>query len=120
MSNSGTAAGAEWTSVCNASDLVRDGGVCVLYNNTQVALFWEGVEDRLYAIANYDPIGEAYVLSRGILGSNGDATVVASPLYKQHFDLKTGQCLEQEDVSVEVFDIQLEDDTVQLRLPQSA
>ena len=73
------------------------------------------MSDRIYAISNYDPIGEAYVLSRGIIGSSGDATVVASPLYKQHFDLETGQCIEQEDVAVDVFDVQLVDETVQLR-----
>jgi nitrite reductase (NADH) small subunit len=34
------------------------------------------------------------VLSRGLVGSIGERIVVASPIYKQHFDLASGECLE--------------------------
>jgi nitrite reductase/ring-hydroxylating ferredoxin subunit len=33
-------------------------------------------------------------LSRGIVGSVGEHLVVASPIYKQHFCLQTGACME--------------------------
>jgi nitrite reductase (NADH) small subunit len=32
-------------------------------------------------------------MARGILGSAGDRDTVASPMYKQVFDLRTGECL---------------------------
>ena len=87
----------QWASVCSESDLIADIGICVLFNGEQVALFKERKSGKIYAISNYDPIGKANVLSRGILGSIGGRLVVASPLYKQHFCLETGQCLESEE-----------------------
>ncbi|NEE25138.1 nitrite reductase (NAD(P)H) small subunit, partial [Streptomyces sp. SID7982] len=57
----------------------------------------------VYAIGNRDPFTGAYVLSRGLLGSAGGRPFVASPLLKQRFDLATGACLDDEEVSVPVF-----------------
>src|SRR5258708_13508282 len=34
-------------------------------------------------------------MSRGIVGDIGGEVVVASPIYKQHFSLITGRCLEE-------------------------
>src|SRR5690606_33685728 len=94
----------EWISVCNEDDLVIGSGVCALLEadgkSEQVALFRETRDGPVYAISNYDPLGDANVLSRGIIGSLGNRLVVASPLYKQHFCLESGQCLEDENVSV--------------------
>ncbi|MEQ9450059.1 MAG: nitrite reductase small subunit NirD [Pseudomonadales bacterium] len=109
-----------WQTVCTTSDLLADGGICVNFQDNQVAIFFAAANNSLYAIDNYDPIGAAYVLSRGIFGSLGEAVVVASPLYKQHFDLRTGQCLEQPELKVAVYDVQIVDESVQLRLPVSS
>ena len=68
---------------------------------------------QVYAIGNYDPIGKANVLYRGIVGSIGEQLVVASPLFKQHFSLQTGQCL-QEDISVKHYPVRIMDQQVQL------
>lgn len=80
---------AGWTAVCRADDLVPDGGICVLVRAAgkaeQIAIF--SVAGELYAVSNRDPIGGAAVLSRGITGNIGEHVVVASPLYKQHYDL---------------------------------
>jgi assimilatory nitrate reductase catalytic subunit len=43
------------------------------------------------------------VLSRGIVGDLGGELVVASPLYKQHFSLITGRCLEEPEHAVPVY-----------------
>ena len=42
-------------------------------------------------------------MARGIVGSIGDAVVVASPMYKQHFDLRAGRSIEDPDVVMETF-----------------
>ncbi len=55
----------------------------------QVALFRTG--DELFAVDNLDPVGGAYVMSRGIVGSRGGVPTVASPLHKQVYDLRTGR-----------------------------
>ena len=84
-----------WTAVCNLDDIVPDTGVCALLNGRQVAVFRVGADEpRVFAIDNYDPNSQAAVLSRGLVGSIGERIVVASPIYKQHFDLQSGECLE--------------------------
>tara|TARA_R110001599_G_scaffold353459_1_gene592364 strand:- start:56498 stop:56845 length:348 start_codon:yes stop_codon:yes gene_type:complete len=102
-----------WELVCERSDLVAGSGVCALIGVEQVALFYLPDEiPQLYALGNRDPIGKANVLSRGIVGDLGGKLVVASPLYKQHFSLETGACLEEDEVRVEVYDVRLEADKV--------
>lgn len=98
----------EMQQVCAIDDLVPGSGVCVRieHNHTplQVALFYlPDCTPPLYAVSNWDPIGQANVLSRGIIGSIDGAVVVASPLYKQHYDLLTGRCLEDETASLIVY-----------------
>jgi len=99
-----------WTEMCSYEDLVENSGVCALLHGRQVAIFLVELQGELqiYAVGNYDPLGGANVLSRGILGSVGEQIVVASPLYKQHFDLITGQCLEQPDVVIPVYGAKLQ------------
>ncbi|MDL2356516.1 MAG: nitrite reductase small subunit NirD, partial [Pseudomonadota bacterium] len=78
----------DWTAVCNLADIVPNTGVCALFNGEQVAVFH--VDDgasHVYAIGNYDANSGASVLSRGLVGNLGERIVVASPIYKQHFDL---------------------------------
>ena len=109
-----------WIAVCPASELVTDCGICVLLEEDgrqhQVAIFKLG-EEALFALDNYDPIGKAGVLSRGITGSIGERKGVASPLYKQHFCLATGQCLEDAAVCLRTWPVRVRDDKVELQLP---
>ncbi|MCB1705474.1 MAG: nitrite reductase small subunit NirD [Halioglobus sp.] len=107
-----------WVVVCERQDLVAGGGVCALLGNEQVALFYLPQEDcEVYALANRDPIGKANVLSRGIVGDIGGQLVVASPLYKQHFSLESGVCLEDERIRIPVYAVRLDGDSVLLAQP---
>ncbi|NND67866.1 MAG: nitrite reductase small subunit NirD [Halioglobus sp.] len=102
-----------WQALCGRDDLVAGSGVCALFDGEQVALFHLPAEEgEVFAIANHDPVGGANVLSRGVVGDVGGRLVVASPLYKQHFDLRTGECLEEEGVSVPVYRVRIEGDAV--------
>jgi len=87
--------------VCRLDDIVPDTGVCALVGGAQVAVF--RVDDRVYAIGNHDPFSDANVLSRGIVGDIKGELVVASPVYKQHFSLLSGRCIEDASVSVPVY-----------------
>lgn len=90
--------------VCAVADLVPGAGVAARLGDHQVAVFYLPGDDReLYALGNYDPIGEANVLARGILGDLNGEPVVASPLYKHHFSLVDGRCLEHDGVQVPVY-----------------
>jgi nitrite reductase (NADH) small subunit len=102
-----------WTAVCALDDIVPDTGVCALLGGEQVAVFrvGEGMP-RLFAIENYDPNSHAAVLSRGLVGSVGERVVVASPIYKHHFDLSTGECLEAPQHSVASFPVRVADGKV--------
>ena len=64
---------------------------------------------------NLDPYSGASVLSRGIVGSRQDAPTVASPMYKQVFDLRTGACLDaqgKEPKSLRVWPVAIDGDTI--------
>ncbi len=99
--------------VFSKANLLENSGVCALINGVQVAVFYLPTETPpLYAIDNYDPIGGANVLSRGIVGDINGELVVASPLYKQHFSLQSGRCLEDDNVQVSVYQARLEGDAV--------
>lgn len=101
--------------ICKKEDLVPNSGVCALWKNQQIAIFYlPESEPSIYVISNWDPIGEAEVLSRGILGDINGAPVVASPLYKQHFDLTTGICIEDPKVVVTTLTASLDKDGVWL------
>jgi nitrite reductase (NADH) small subunit len=95
-----------WIPVCAIDQIVPNTGVCALLKGQQVALFNVGA--RVYAIGNYDPNSNAAVLSRGLVGSVGERVVVASPLYKHHFDLETGECLEAPEHSVPSYPVRVE------------
>lgn len=104
-----------WVDVCAFDDLIPGRGVCALIAGRQVAIF--RVDDQLFALSNYDPFSEAFVLSRGIVGSRGDRLKVASPIYKQSFDLVTGACLEDAALSVPVFPARVADGRVLVGSP---
>ncbi|MBV7541912.1 nitrite reductase small subunit NirD [Acidovorax sp. sic0104] len=89
-----------WTDICAVDDILPSTGVCALVANRHVAVFRLGV-DSFFAIDNIDPKSGASVLSRGLIGNIGERVVVASPLYKNHFDLRTGECLEMPEQSVQ-------------------
>jgi assimilatory nitrate reductase catalytic subunit len=93
--------------VCRLDDIVPDTGVCALVGGDQVAIF--RVEDSVYAVGNRDPFSGANVLSRGIVGDLKGELVVASPIYKQHFSLLTGRCLEDATVRIPVYAARVEE-----------
>ncbi|KQX88783.1 nitrite reductase small subunit NirD [Variovorax sp. Root473] len=105
-----------WTAVCAAGDILPDTGVCALVDGVHVAIFRVGQESSLFAIDNVDPKAKASVLSRGLVGSLGERIVVASPLYKNHFDLRSGECIEAPEHSVRAHTVRVEDGRVLVAL----
>ncbi len=106
-----------WETACKLEDLIPESGICVLIQRQQIAIYYLPSETpAVYALSNWDPIGGASVMSRGITGSVGGELVIASPLYKQHFGLTTGLCLEQPEYSLKTFAVRLIEDNVQLQM----
>lgn len=98
----------DFIDVCALSDINLDTGVCALVNGQQVAIFRPAATGELFAVGNFDPIGKANVLSRGLISEIKGRLTVASPLYKQHFCLKNGECLEEEGTSIPTYSVKVE------------
>ncbi len=123
------AATATWRAVCTRQDLVDNSGVVALLDGQQIALFYvpghgtasdkDGkpgtpTADALYAVDNRDPKSGANVIGRGLIGHlNGDL-IVASPLYKQHFRLKDGSCVQYPEQQLRTWQARLNGDTVEI------
>lgn len=106
------ASAVSWKPICTTSDLAHHIGVCAKVGNQQIALFQ--LAGRIYAINNYDPFSDANVLSRGIIGDLKGRDVVASPIYKNHFDLSTGECLEDSSVAIPTYAVRTNGDVVEI------
>lgn len=108
---------------CTKEDLVLNSGVCVLLDGKQIAIFAlleQSGALKAFACDNYDPFGNANVLSRGLICSIGAEICICSPLYKQHFSLLDGHCLEDENVSVRVYKVDVVDSNVLLHMPTNS
>jgi nitrite reductase (NADH) small subunit len=107
-----------WTRVCRLDQLTPYRGVAALVDGQQVAVF-RLAGDELRALGNLDPFSRAHVLSRGVVGDAHGAPKVASPVYKQSFDLRTGRCLDDPEVSVPTYQVRVDDEGwVHVAVPQ--
>ena len=96
-----------WRFVCELDEILPDCGVAALIDGQQIAILRIG--DAIHAIDNYDPNSEANVLARGLVGDVNGEPVVASPIYKHHFSLITGRCIEDPEQSVRVYPARVTD-----------
>jgi len=106
----------QWIDVCHVNDLQPDSGICALIKGKQVGLFYNPRASAVYAISNYDPFGQVNILSRGLMGDINGIPMVSSPLYKQHFNLLTGQCLDDETVKIEAYQARINHERVEIQL----
>ncbi len=104
-----------YTAICRVDEILPNTGVAARVDGRHVAVFRVGT-DRFHAIDNIDPRSGASVLARGLVGNLGERVVVASPLYKNHFDLATGECLEAPEQSVRAHTVQVRDGRVFIAL----
>ncbi len=102
-----------WTQICAYERLQPERGVAALIDGVPVAIF-RTHDGTLYALDNLDPCSGASVLSRGIVGSRAGAPTVSSPMHKQAFDLRTGECLDQPGVRVRTFPVRCRSGVVEV------
>lgn len=102
-----------WTSICPLDALPVDRGAAALVEGHQVALF-RVASGELYAVDHRDPFSGANVMARGLVGTRGAVPTVASPVYKQVFDLSTGQCLDDETVRLQSWPVRIVDGMVEV------
>lgn len=95
----------QWIPICRPEDVPVNAGICALVDQQQIAIFQ--LNGQFYAIDNYDPFSQANVIARGIIGDLQGDLYVASPIYKHHFSLTDGQCLEDSTVALGVYPVQV-------------
>ncbi len=110
-----------YVAVCHLDAIEVEGGVAALVHGAAVAIF-RTHDGNVYAISNYDPCSQASVLSRGIVGTRRsgveEVPFVASPMHKQAFDLRTGQCLDDAAIRIPTYDVRVADGTVFVGSPR--
>ena len=105
-----------WVDVCDVDDVQVERGVRVLVGGAHVAVF-RTYDGEVHAIDAIDPFSQASVLARGIVGSRSGDPFVASPMYKQRFDLRTGVCLDDSTVSVRVYPVEIDAGRIRVGSP---
>lgn len=104
--------GVTWFFACKVDDVPTNGGVCVKYNEQQIALFHFTRRSEWYATQNECPHRQQMALSRGIIGSQSDEPKIACPFHKKTFSLATGECLSGDDYSIKTYPVKVVEDLV--------
>ena len=104
-----TAIAIKWKQACKIEDIPENGGACVLLDGEQIAIYNFARRNEWFATQNLCPHKQQMVLSRGMIGTQGGEPKVACPFHKKTFSLKSGQCLNGEEVSISVFPVKIED-----------
>lgn len=107
----------EWVQVGVVDDFPLEGGAAIKYGKVQIAVFRFTSRGQWYACQNMCPHKRAFVLSRGIVGNQGEVPKVACPLHKKTFSLESGKCLSDEEYAVKVFPVKVMGEAVYLQLP---
>jgi len=106
-----------WHDICALEDLVEGAGIGALVGGRQIALYQ--VHGRIYALDNFDPGSRANVLARGLTGNLQGERVVASPIYKHHYVLASGRCIEDPTFNVTAYATRVVDGRVQVEVPKT-
>lgn len=102
----------KWQRICKLDDLEENWGEVALVQGHQYAIFRLS-GDRVFACDHADPNSGALVIARGITGQKGDVPTIASPLYKEEYDLRTGESLNS-DYHLPVYQTRVENGEVSL------
>lgn len=110
----------EWTRVGALDALPVERAVAALVGTDQVAVV-RLADGSVHAVGHHDPFSRANVMARGIVGSaTTDGQIVrtlASPMYKQAFDLSTGECTSDPSVNIGVWRVRVIDGAVEVGDP---
>lgn len=108
--------GRRWRVVCPVERMIPGRGVAARVAGTQVAVFLLA-DGEVLAVDNHDPCSGADVLSRGLIGDVLGEPTVASPIYKQRFELRTGRCIEDKTVSIGTWPARIRHGCIEVAVP---
>ena len=108
-----------WVFACTTDDVPANGGVCVKYNDEQIALFHFARRNEWYASQNECPHRNQMALSRGMIGSQDGEPKVACPFHKKTFSLATGECLSGDECAIKTYPAKVENGNVYIGIEQA-
>ncbi|HEY4106616.1 MAG TPA: nitrite reductase small subunit NirD [Polyangiaceae bacterium] len=114
-----SAESATWRDICPVDHVLPGTGAAALVDGEQIAII-RTADGMIAALSNFDPFSEAYVIARGIVGDRAGVPKIASPIYKQSFDLRTGECLDEPRVRLLVYPVRVTAGKIQVALPARA
>jgi nitrite reductase (NADH) small subunit len=103
-----------WFKAARVQDFPENGGACIKYKDLQIAVFNFSRRNEWYACQNMCPHKMQMVLSRGLIGSQQGEPKIACPFHKKTFSLQTGECLNAEECSIEVYPVRVENGFVHI------
>ena len=103
-----------WFKAAPVSKFPKNGGACIKYKDKQNAVFNFTRKGEWYACQNLCPHKMEMVLSRGMIGEDGEHPKVACPLHKNTFSLKTGENLNGALDAIATYPIKIENNFVYL------
>jgi nitrite reductase (NADH) small subunit len=120
MNNTMEAIAVKWFYACNENDVPENGGVCVKFEEEQIALYNFTRRGEWYATQNLCPHKQQMVLSRGMIGSTGDTCEpkVACPFHKKTFSLISGECLSGDDYQIKTYPVKVVDGKVYIGIEE--
>jgi nitrite reductase (NADH) small subunit len=105
-----------WFYACLTEDVPDNGGVCIKYQDEQIALFYFTRKGEWYATQNECPHRNQMALSRGMIGTQGDEPKVACPFHKNTFSLKTGECLSGDICAIKTYEVKVEEGKIFIKV----
>lgn len=102
----------EWVYACEADQFPANGGMCIQHGDLQIAVFNFSRRDEWYATQNLCPHKQQMILSRGMIGTEGQEPKVACPFHKNTFSLKTGKNLNGNLCDIATYPVKVEENKV--------
>lgn len=103
-----------WVDLCALEDLEVNWGEAAIVAGHEYAVFRTN-DDLVFVTDHRDPRSGALVIARGIVGRHGERHTVASPLYKETYDLATGECVAGGEYTLPVYPAEVRDGRVRFR-----
>ena len=108
-----------WFFACRTADVPDNGGVCVKYQDEQIALFNFTRRGEWYATQNLCPHRRQMALSRGMIGTQECEPKVACPFHKKTFSLSTGECLQGDECAIKTYPVKVENERIYIGIKPS-
>ena len=97
-----------WFQAGHVENFPINGGACISYGSLQIAVYNFARRNEWYATQNLCPHKMQMILSRGMIGSEGDTPKVACPYHKKTFSLKTGENLNGTECNLATYPVKVE------------